>query len=435
MINHTSNLHKIIDAAIESVKPFNLFSRSISVKGDSFKVFNSTYDLSRYKNIYIIGFGKASALMAVEIEKLIGERIEAGVVASKYVENIKCDKIRILESGHPIADQNSIYAGKKILELLRSSKAEDLVLCLISGGGSSLFEALPDEISLNDFQKMNDLLIKCGMNIEEINSVRKSISLVKGGQLLYYIYPSECISLIISDVPGDDPSVIASGPTVIQDNNYDEIIKLAAKYNIENEIPDSIMNYIHHSEKQTNINNNRATSFNIILGNNKTAADTAKYAAQSLGYECEIYNEVINMNIEAAADLIENRIRNKISSQTSLHKSKCIIFGGETSVEMKGNGKGGRNQHLALLIYKKLKDVKDNFIFTSFGTDGIDGNTNAAGGLIDSSIYKNAGKLKLSAQEYLEQFDSFNFLNKTGGLVITGPTGTNVTDIMIAILP
>jgi len=433
---------KIVDAAISSVKPEKLVNNGIEFDGNIFRAGDFECELSSYKNIYVLGAGKASGLMAESIEKLLEkrQRLKGGVVIVKYGHAAPSVWIRILEAGHPITDENGLLASEKLIELARRAGKDDLVIFLLSGGGSALLESLPEEISLDDLQVTGSVLLACGADIEEINCVRKHISGVKGGRLAGIIHPASTLTLIISDVIGDPLSSIASGPTVPDEETFFDVLRIIEKYKIESKLPSLVMKYIKSGQRgerpETLKSDNPVFERvkNIIVGNNAIAVKAAERAAIASGFDTEIISSSISGDAEDIGRMFASKIKEIYSSKRKSSRPICIIAGGETTVTIRGGGKGGRNQHLVLSALNELMDFDGNFIFMSVGTDGTDGPTDAAGAFISPEIISEVKRRELDFRRSFEQNDSYTFFSKVNALIKTGPTGTNVMDIMIAIL-
>ena len=430
MNNVRSNLFRIIDSAIESVKPASLF-KQISYSNQKLLIREKTFELSKYKRVFVVGAGKAVGFMALELERLLSRRITAGFVIVKYGHKADCKFITNFEAGHPIIDENSIFGTRKILEICSNASTDDLVIVLVSGGGSSLFELLPDQISLKDYQILNEELIKSGADIKEINSIRKFISKVKGGKLLDFIHPASTIALILSDVVGNDLEFIASGPTIKSKNvTISEIKKIVLKYDLQDKLPSSIKKFVETKSETLETENKKTIVSNILIGSNETAVKAATLEAERLGYHTTVIDSKVNCDANILAEQIHNIFLKNYKSKEKL----CFVWSGETTVKVKGKGKGGRNQHLALVLLDLIKDESTNYQFASIGTDGTDGNTNSAGAFISREIYKKSKTKGLSIKDYLSRFDSNNFFKKCDGIIKTGPTGTNVMDIMILMI-
>ena len=339
-------------------------------------------------------------------------------------------------TAHPTPDENSVLAAKTVLKYTSEINTHDLSINLISGGGSSLLCLPHDDISLNDKVLVNNLLLKCGASINEINTIRKHLSKIKGGRLSEHVYPSKSISLIISDVINDDMSTIASGPTSIDHTTYSDAIDIIHRYKIEKEIPDNVMDLLKRgksglvSESPKNLDN----TDNYIICSNKIFRKELIEAANNSGFNSFLIDRDINgVASDEAARLIDDY--NSIISNSS-SKRIAIISGGETVVDIKGSGKGGRNQELGLSFLHRLNGelLNRNWLFLSVGTDGIDGPTDAAGAIISSDMIDKHAALVSNIDKYLDNNDSYNCLSQLNSLYITGPSGTNVADIQILLV-
>ena len=339
-------------------------------------------------------------------------------------------------TAHPTPNENSVLAAKTVLKYTSEINTHDLSINLISGGGSSLLCLPHDDISLNDKVLVNNLLLKCGASINEINTIRKHLSKIKGGRLSEHVYPSKSISLIISDVINDDISTIASGPTSIDHTTYSDAIDIIHRYKIEKEIPENVMDLLKRgnsgqvSESPKNLDN----TDNHIICSNKIFRKELIQAANNLGFNSFLIDRDINgVASDEAVRLIDDY--NSIISNSSSRRI-AIVSGGETVVDIKGSGKGGRNQELGLSFLHRLNGelLNRNWLFLSVGTDGIDGPTDAAGAIISSDTIDKHAALASNIDKYLDNNDSYNCLKQLDSLYITGPSGTNVADIQILLV-
>lgn len=428
---------EIFLSAVESVLPENLIKKNLLVRNGQLSYRDVCIHLADFEHIYLIGFGKASAQMARTMEELLGNWLTGGHILTKYNHSVELKKCSITEAGHPIPDQNGIEGSKKIRELAEKATEKDLILVLVSGGGSSLLTDLPGKISLKELTELNKLLVNSGASIQEINTVRKHLSQLKGGQLARLAYPATLLSFLISDVTGDAPEVIASGPTVQDPTTFEEALQVLQKYQLRPLIAPSILNYLESgklgeiSETVKAGDPSLSCTRNFIVGNNRVALNQAKIKATKLGYETKIISCAVEGDVESVANYLFSEI---ISCRAIAKKQKtALLFGGEPTVKKTGGGKGGRNQHLALLMAEKLKELT-KITFLSAGTDGTDGPTDATGAICDGTTIQRAIKLGLNPAELLANFDSYTFFSKVGGQILTGPTNTNVMDLMILLL-
>ena len=424
-------------AGVESVKPDNLIKRYVSVDRNILRIEKVTFDLSVTRNIFVIGAGKASALMAQAVESILGSKITSGQIITKYGHSVPLKFIGITEAGHPVPDDNGVSGTDLIMALVDKAGKDDLVICLLSGGGSALLADVPEGCTLDDLKRLSSILLKTGADIIEMNCIRKHLSKVKGGLLARAAYPAQIISLILSDVIGDPLDVIASGPTAPDPTTFAEAISIIKKYKIESEIPEKILQLLYDGLEQKRQETVKESdeilkrTTNLIIGTNKLALQTAKERAVSLGYE----SDIIKNNIDGdTTDVV--RYIFKIVRKTRLEnadKKICLLFGGEPTLKVTGKGLGGRNQHLALLAAPLLKEMPGVTILSG-GTDGTDGPTDAAGAVADSNTATNAINKELDIKQFIEDFDSYHFFKEEGGLLITGPTQTNVMDLVVVLI-
>jgi glycerate 2-kinase len=436
-MNNREKAIGIFLAGVESVKPVNLINRYVSVSNNILLIEGLSFNLSALKNIYIVGAGKASASMAKAIESILGSRITAGHIVTKYDHSVPLEFVEITEAGHPVPDENGIKGTEKIMSIVNMAEKDDLVICLISGGGSALLADVPEGCTLEDLKTLNSILLKTGANITEMNCIRKHLSKVKGGLLAKAASPAEVVSLILSDVIGDPLDVIASGPTAPDPTTFADAIAIIGKYKIGKEIPAQIIKVLREGfekkRSETLKENDEILlhTHNLIIGTNRLALKTAKEKAESLGYDTEVITNKLDGDVFDVAGYIIEIV--KSVKKGKLQKKICLLFAGEPTVKVKGTGSGGRNQHLALVAAKLLKDLPGITILSG-GTDGTDGPTDAAGAVVDSNTSGNSLWLNLDMDKYIENFDSYNFFKQEGGLIITGPTQTNVMDLMVVLL-
>ncbi|MCF6269611.1 MAG: glycerate kinase [Melioribacteraceae bacterium] len=433
------NIKLLFDEGIKAVQPSTLINQAIKLDGNLLEITDVNQNIKQinlddFEKIFVIGAGKASASMAEELEKIFAKsnyKIECGIIVAPYNTKNNLKVIEIIEASHPLPDKNGVEGAEKIIQLCSDATENDLVLNLLSGGASSLLPAPVSEITLSEKIEITKLLLNKGAAIEELNLIRKHLSKIKGGKLLNYIYPAKVVSLIISDVIGDRIDIIGSGITSHQENNYEGFKKIIKQYKLQNTIPASLLHKIDQQENQFDNNSgNVANATNLIVGNNSIALRKIASVASELGYLVKIMDEKLSGEAREVGDKIAKEIIElKQNSKNNLH---CLLYGGETWVNVKGNGKGGRNQELALSVAIKIDGI-DGVQFLSGGTDGIDGPTNAAGAFCTGNTIAKAKNANIDFMEYLNNNDSYNFFKKINQLVMTGPTGTNVADIQIVL--
>ncbi len=432
------DLIKIFNSAVGIAHPAGFMRDYLEYSDGILRAGKELFRLRPESRLLVIGAGKAGAAMAVETEIIFGNRINGGLVVTKYGHSLPLKYLTIVESGHPVPDQNGIEAARQIENLLKDLNENDLVICLISGGASALLADVPEGITLEEMRRTVSLLLDSGAHIGEINTVRKHLSYLKGGQLLRLISPATAISLIISDVPGDDPGIIASGLTSPDSSRFEDALEVIKKYKLETEIPEPVLKRIRKGVRgeipetikaeDSILNNVR----NILVATNKMGLEEAAKASEKIGYRSLIVNE----NLEGEAADRGKEIAEFLIAQNP-DQPHCYLWGGETTVTIQGYGMGGRNQELALSALLRFTDfsTKDKEIFLLVsGTDGTDGPTDANGAMIDNSLIVKAARDQGQILDHLRNNDSYHYFAKHGGHFITGPTNTNVMDLVIALV-
>jgi hydroxypyruvate reductase len=430
---------KIFQSGIDAVNAEAAVSNACQIKGDQLHIQDTPFDLSAYTNIYVIGAGKASAGMAVALESLLGNRITGGAIAVKYAHTRPLKHIDLIEAGHPIPDDNGLKGAQRILELADQANEADLVICLLSGGGSALLPQPAASLAFSDKQAVIQALLDCGATINEINALRKHISAIKGGRLAGKVWPATLITLILSDVVGDKLDVIASGPTVPDSSTFADCLRIIESYHLKNRIPESVLKHLELGASGGIEETPKADAevfrqtYNYIVGSNINALEAARKTAESLGYKTLILSSMIQGETREAARIHAAIAREIRQTGNPLAPPACLLSGGETTVTIKGDGLGGRNQEFALAAAIDIRDEAMMAILSG-GTDGTDGPTDAAGAIVDGTSFQKAEKRGLSPDTYLNNNDSYHFFSQTGELLMTGPTGTNVMDLRIVLV-
>lgn len=424
----------IFNAAVAAVQPACLMQQYVQVQQDVLTVGNQSFPLHPDNTVWIFGAGKAAAAMAQALENILTDIPKKGIVITKYAHALPLTAIQLTEAGHPIPDENSVSATAKMILMLGAVKPGDIVLFLLSGGASALLADYPPGADLMQVQQVFSLLLKSGADIYEMNIVRKHLSAVKGGQLALLANTNAWCSLILSDVVGDDLSIIGSGPTVADPSTFGDAMAILRKYNLVPLLPAAIYNYLQQgcagkiAETPKPGHAGLAHVHNFLTGSNHIALEAAQRKAISLGYNTQILTSTATGTAEdLAAQLVH------AASQKQDGQPQCLLMGGESTVIVNGDGLGGRNQHLALAAGMLLKDVPGITILSA-GTDGTDGPTDAAGAFADKELMAAKAAMGLDATDFLQRNDAYHFFEKGGGLVKTGPTQTNVMDIMLAII-
>ncbi|MGB9777901.1 MAG: glycerate kinase type-2 family protein [Candidatus Bathyarchaeales archaeon] len=430
---------KSLESALNAVDPKQIIKSKVLLKNSTLHVDKYVFDLKRFKNVYVVGGGKASGSMAEALEQVLGHLIKRGFVNVPYGSKHKTNVIELHEASHPIPDDSGVKGTRQMLEIAEKAEEDDLIICLISGGGSSLMPLPRGEITITDKREITDALLKCGATINEINTVRKHISDFKGGWLAKKAYPTTILNLILSDVVGDPLDFIASGPTVPDSTTFSDAIKVLKKYGLWEKAPASIRKVLLDGEKgkipETPKANDDAFKkvFNVVIGNNRLASQTAQNCLKAEGLNTLLLTATLEGEARHVGTMLASIAREVSASGNPVPKPAGIIAGGETTVTITGKGKGGRNQEIALAAAIKMKSM-DGVVLASISTDGVDGPTDAAGAIVDGKTLIKAAREGLTPEEYLAENNSYNFFSKLGDLIFTGPTGTNVNDISVIIV-
>jgi len=435
---------QIFFKAVSAVDPARKLKESVRIEGNQLLIkteegSEKAFHLNGFKNIFLTGAGKASASMASAMEQIFGDRITKGIITAKYGHVLPLKRIEVIEAGHPIPDQKGFEGTTKIQSLLRASGPGDLVIFLLSGGGSALLPLPVEGITLEEKQQVTQLLLDCGADIGEINTIRKHISQIKGGWLARWAYPSTVIGFILSDVVGDPLDVIGSGPTVPDPSTYEDAYEILKKFDLIHRIAPSIQKHLFMGREGKVEETPKPGEpvfekvHNMIIGSNILALRSAEREASSLGLHTVILSSSIVGDTREAARFHSAIVKEVLSSGYPLSRPACIISGGETTVMIKGSGLGGRNQEFALAAALEIQGF-EKIVLLSGGTDGTDGPTDAAGAIADHTTVERARAMGLNPKAHLENNDAYPFFQRLGDLLITGPTHTNVMDVRILLV-
>ena len=425
---------EIFDAAVKAVDAEQCVRQFVSLDGDILHVADQTYDLNAYRRILVIGTGKASPQMGVALEDVLGDRISGGVMNTKYEHALPLKHIDVVECGHPVPDEAGVDGVLRMVKLLEDADEETLVICLISGGGSALAPAPAEGLTLADKQETTSLLLACGANIVELNAIRKHLSRLKGGGLARAAFPARVVALMLSDVIGDPVDVIASGPTVPDTATFKTCMDILDKYELIDKIPQSVRDRL-EAGLAGNIDDtpkpgDEALSRvqNVVVGSNGLAVAAANQKAKNLGYNTLVLSTRIEGEAREVAYVYAGIAKEIVTSGQPIEAPACVIAGGETTVLVRGDGKGGRNQEIPLSGAIQLSGW-DRVVLFSGGTDGTDGPTDAAGAIADGLTITRAEEMGIFALAHLKNNDAYNFFKPLDDLIITGATGTNVADV------
>jgi hydroxypyruvate reductase len=429
----------VFRAGLEAADPVAAVLRFLRVKQGKLLAGRRRYPLDAFDNVWVVGAGKASAEMARAVERVLGARIRGGLVNVKDGHLARLRRIELNECGHPVPDGRGVRGAERIAEIVRGAGKRDLIVCVISGGASALLPMPAAPIALEEKRATTALLLACGASIREINAVRKHISRIKGGQLARLAYPAQVLTLLVSDVVGDDLDVIGSGPTAPDASTFAGAQAILDKYGLRERVPAAVRERIERgvrgeiaeTPKPGDPAFERTT--NLIVGSNRLAVDAAARKAHELGLRPAVLSTVIEGEAREVARMHAAIAREIRATGRPLKPPLCLISGGETTVTLRGNGLGGRNQEFVLAAAIDLAGI-EKVVVLSGGTDGSDGPTDAAGAIADGATIERAERLGLDARRFLAENDSYHFFDALGDLLKTGPTGTNVMDLRLVLV-
>ncbi len=426
------------------IRTIAVYPGGITFEKNCLHAAGAAYELDSFSRILVVGAGKATARMALAIEDVLGDRITEGLIVVKEGHTAPLKIIRQVEASHPVPNEAGVEGTKRIVELVRAADEKTLVICLLSGGASALLVAPMNGLTLKDKQEVTSLLLQAGASIGELNAVRKHLSAVKGGRFAKAACPAQVVTMVLSDVIGDRLDVIASGPTARDSTTFADAIAVIEKYGLKEKTPLRVLSFLERGmegqEPETVKSGDSCLhkTRNVIIGGITQALSAAKEKARQLGFAPEVITgELQGEARDAALFLAKTALRARDALRPG--ELRCLLSGGETTVTVKGNGKGGRNQELALAFALEIEGL-DGVSLLSAGTDGTDGPTDAAGAIVDGSTVSRARALGIDPVKYLDYNDSYLFFQRFDELsgikshVITGPTGTNVMDLQIMLL-
>jgi hydroxypyruvate reductase len=429
----------IFHAGLEAVEPAAAVQRNFKLNHDELEIAGRSYDLSKFGGIFVVGAGKAAAPMAQVIEEILGPRLSGGVINVKYGHGLPLKKIKVNEAAHPIPDEAGVRGTREIARLLEGAKEGDLVVALFSGGASPLLIFPAEDLTLKDKQETTRILLNCGATIQEMNAVRKHLSRVKGGRLAKLPRGAGLIGLFLSDVIGDDLASIGSGPTVPDPTTFADCLQVLERYGVRDDVPPAVERLLARGARgeveETPKPGNEifARVLNRVVANNALALAAARGRAKELGYRDLILSSSVDGETKEVAKVHVALAREILATENPIGRPACLLSGGETTVTVRGKGKGGRNQEFALAAALAMKGM-DSVVIFSAGTDGTDGPTEAAGAFADGTTVARARQKGLEAESHLLQNDSYPLFESLGDLVVTGPTRTNVMDLRLVLV-
>ncbi len=450
-IMNQTHAETIARAALERVDPEQMIEQALSIEDNHLVVATENerheLDLTNFRRIVVLGAGKATAKMARAVESVLGDRVAEGVISVKYGHTAPLSKVKTIEAGHPVPDENSILAAQETVRIASEADEETLCIVLISGGGSALL-TLPysdgeHSLTLSDMQETTNLLLSSGATIQEINTIRKHISAVKGGRLAAHAAPATILSLILSDVVGDNLESIASGLTVPDPDSGADAWATVLRYQLQDRIPPNVVRLLQACKKDPHLDTPKPKDpvfnrvHNVLIGTNAQALEAARVKAEELGYNTLVLSSQVTGEAREIAKFYSAIAVDLVAGAKACALPACVLAGGETTVTIRGTGKGGRNQEMAAAFLAEIARRPKAFegvTFLSAATDGNDGPTDAAGGFASTEILAAAHAAELSLEETLANNNSYEFLDRAGALFKTGPTNTNVCDLQILLV-
>jgi hydroxypyruvate reductase len=434
-----AHARQIFAAGLQAADPGSCVRRALSLEGSHLRIGDSSFALGDVSRLLVVGAGKATPAMAAAVEEILGKSIQAGAINTKYGHGLPLRRIAIAECGHPVPDQAGLRGAERVLALLEGLDEDALVLGLFSGGGSALLPAPAEGISLEEKQETTRLLLSCGATIGQINALRKHLSRIKGGLLARAAAPARLVCLLLSDVIGDPLDTIASGPAYPDPTTFAHCLEIADHYGLRHRLPESVRLRLEQGAQGRLPETPKegdpcfARVQNIVIGNNGLAVEAAAQQARTLGYNTLILSTRLQGEARQVAAMLASVALEVKAGDRPAKKPACLIAGGETTVTLRGPGKGGRNQELALAAALHLEGHQGIALLAA-GTDGTDGPTDAAGAFADGATLARGRTKGLSARDFLERNDSYTYFHQLGDLLLTGPTGTNVMDLHIILI-
>ncbi|NLE76437.1 MAG: glycerate kinase [Chloroflexi bacterium] len=435
-----AHLHCIIQAALAAVDPGPALRRHLQREGHTLQVGDRSYDLRRFRRVVAVGAGKAGAPMAAALESILGDYLSGGLVSVKYGHaHATPGQVQVVQADHPVPDASGAAAAERVLALAASLGADDLLICLLSGGGSALLPAPAPGLTLDHKQAATTALLRSGATINEMNAVRKHLSAIKGGQLARAAHPATVITCILSDVVGSPLEVIASGPTVPDSSTYAEALAVLARYGLEKEVPPTVWTHLRRgaagqlpeTPKPGDPLFQRVQT--LVVADNAVAAQAAVEEARRLGYHSLLLSTFVEGEAREVARTLAALGKEVVRSGQPAPRPACLVAGGETTVTVRGAGRGGRNQELALAAALALEGWND-VALAAVATDGSDGPTDSSGAIVSGATAGRARAMGLDPRQALEANDAYPFFKASGEGLFLGPTQTNVNDLTLILV-
>jgi len=435
---HSEAIQAVQQAALAAVEPGAAVRRHVQLEGERLTVGGKAYDLTAIERIWLVGGGKAATAMLAALYGILGDRVAGGLAVTKYEHvdpRLDSGPVEMVEAGHPLPDAAGVRGTRRLADLLAGATSRDLVLAVISGGGSALLVLPAPGLSLADLQRTTDLLLRSGATIVEMNAVRKHLSQIKGGGLARLAAPAPVISLILSDVVGDPLDVIASGPTAPDPTTFADAWSVLERYHLLEQVPPAVKERLQAglAGRVPDTPKPDAALFqrvqNVFVGSNRLAAEAAVATAQKWGLNALLLSTFVEGEARQVARVAAALLKELVHYNRPVPRPACLLWGGETTVTVRGRGQGGRNQELALAAALALEGLAQ-VVLVALGTDGTDGPTDAAGAVATGETIARARALGLDPAAHLANNDAYPFFEALDDLIRTGPTGTNVNDLL-----
>ena len=418
-----NQISRILGASLQAVEPGQAVRRFVKREGKHLHIADQTYQLDSSDRITVLGLGKATQSMAHALLDILPPHTTRGLLIPKQIFPSSSPGFEVCAGGHPVPNQNSLIAGNKAREIASNLNEKDLLICLISGGGSALMTSPYPEIGLENLQALTQALLSCGARIDEINTLRRHLDRVKGGRIAESAVPARVAALILSDVVGNPLEAIASGPTAPDPSTKTDALNILEKYGLAKKFKETIVSFLEQAAETPKPNDHIFSCVqNVLIGSNQLAAQAGLEQAQALGFHTKFLGDTWQGEARDVATQLCSHLKE------NLPRPFCLIAGGETTVTVRGNGRGGRNQELALATVIELKELED-VMFITLATDGEDGSTDTAGAVVTDETLQHAIHSGLDPTQFLDNNDSYSFFETLGDLIKTGPTGTNVNDL------
>jgi glycerate 2-kinase len=432
-LTHTLRIHpkgdaitRILAAALDSVEPGGVLARCVACDENTLTVSGKRVELTG--QVFALGIGKAAAAMTGSLAVILGTRLAGGLVVTKHLPEKSDPRLEVIIGGHPLPDTRSLAAGKRVEEFVGQLKADDLLICLISGGGSALVASPVEGVSLGDLQSLTTLLLACSARVDDINILRRQLDNLKGGGLARMAFPAQVVSLILSDVVGNPLETIASGPTVPSPTSSKDALSVLKRYGLEDKCPARISEILQQAGNMPKQGESFEHVQNFIVGSNLIAAQSALKEAAEAGFHPYLLRTDLQGEAREVARDLSIQLRWAWKMGDPVPRPACILAGGETTVALRGAGQGGRNTELALAAVSELADFPDVMLVT-LATDGEDGNTDAAGAVVTGDSWRRGMSLDMNSSEFLNRNDSYSYFSALHDLLKPGSTGTNVNDL------